>query len=139
MRWLLWTQLRRRWRGAAVIGLVLGFGGAAAITAAAGARRTDSAFPGMLAHSDGAQLLVSGGSGHAPTELYDKLAAVDGVQRAAVVVGVDLIPMHVAKNAGTTIEACSIASANGFVADRPNVVAGRLPDPARDDEALITK
>src|SRR6185295_8912480 len=125
-----------RWRSAALIGLVLGLGSAAALAAAAGARRTDSAYPRMLARTNAPALLVSAGSEHRHDEFYRKFATVDGVKEVGMIAGVGLVPTHVAKGGGTAIEACSLTSLDGIAGnrvDRPNVVAGRLPNPARDD------
>ena len=41
-------ELRARWRGWAVLVLLVGVAGGAVLTAAAGARRTDSAYPRFL-------------------------------------------------------------------------------------------
>ena len=56
--------LRQRWRATLVLSLLIGIAGAAALGAADGARRTQTAFPRMREATKGADLLVSpGGTG----------------------------------------------------------------------------
>ena len=140
---LLWGELRRRWRSAAAIGVVLGIGFAAVLTAAAGALRTDTAFPRMLDATNAPQLLVSGANEDsvARQRLYDGLAEVRGVEQVAPFAGVGLVPMRVRHGAGTSMDACSNLAHDRrawFAVGVPNVVEGRLPHPARSDEVLVT-
>lgn len=76
--WLrLQTELRATWRSVVVLALVLGIGGGLALTAFAGAQRTDSAMPEFVAYSlpdDGGFLFGSVSSppvsqGEAPNSL----------------------------------------------------------------------
>ena len=136
-------EIRRRWRAAAIVGIVVGVGFAAALTAAAGARRTESAFPRMLAATAAPQLLVSSADPDQVTRraFYERIGKLDGVERMGVVVGVQLVPMHVPKGKGVAIDSCSNLSVDGvagYQVDRPNVVAGRLPGLDRSDEILVT-
>jgi hypothetical protein len=140
---LLWGELRRRWRSAAAIGVVLGIGFAAVLTAAAGARRTDTAFPRMLDATNAPQLLISSANEDsvARQRLYDGLADVHGVEQVAPFSGVGLVPMRVQKGAGTSMDACSNLAHDRrawFAVGVPNVVDGRLPHPDRSDEVLVT-
>jgi hypothetical protein len=52
-------ELRTRWRGWAVLVLLVGLAGGAVMTAAAGARRTSSAYPRYLRASHASDLLIS--------------------------------------------------------------------------------
>ena len=136
-------ELRRRWRGAAAVGLVLGIGFAAVLAAAAGARRTDTAFPRMLAANGGTQLLVSSTNEDALARrrLYERVGALDGVDRIGLLAAIELVPMRVPKGTGTAVESCANLSVDGVVGyelDRPNVLEGRLPRPDRSDEILVT-
>ena len=55
--WLsLRTDLRTRWRALAGLALLLGLIGGVVLTAAAGAGRTDTAYPRMLRWASAAQL-----------------------------------------------------------------------------------
>lgn len=138
------AEIRRRWRGAAAVGLVLGLGFAAVLAAAAGARRTDTAFPRMLAATGGAQFLVSSTDEDqsARRRFYERVAALDGVDRMGLLAGIGLIPISVPRGAGTLIGSCAILSLDGtfgYDLDRPNLLAGRLPRPDRSDEILVTR
>lgn len=138
------AEIRRRWRGAAAVGLVLGLGFAAVLAAAAGGRRTATAFPRMLAASRATALLVSSGNVDqvARHQFYRRVAALDGVGRMGLLAGIGLIPTRVPKGSGTEMESCANLSLDGvfgYDLDRPNVLQGRMPDPGRSDEILVTK
>jgi ABC-type lipoprotein release transport system permease subunit len=140
---LIWGEIRRRWRGAAAVGIVSGIGFAAALTAAAGAGRTGSAFPRMLEATAAPQILVSSGD---PDEaqrrrFYERIATLEGVERVGVIAGVGLVPMYVPQGGGTVIESCSnlpVDGIAGYEVYRPNVIEGRLPGVDRTDEILVT-
>jgi len=58
--WLrLRAELRQRWRGWLALAVLLGLIGGVAVTAAAGARRTDTAYSRFLRASHAADLLVT--------------------------------------------------------------------------------
>lgn len=137
------AEIRRRWRGAAAVGLVLGLGFAAVLAAAAGARRTETAFPRMLAATGGTQLLVGSFEEDQASRrrFYKGVAALDGVDRIGLLAGIGLIPMRVPKGEGTKVAACDTVSLDGvfgYDLDRPNVLDGRLPRRDRSDEILVT-
>ena len=139
---LAWGEIRRRWRGAVAIGLVLAIGFAAALLAAAGARRTETAYPRMLDASNTGDVLV-GIDIEEPTEReqgYDYVAEAPGVLRTGRIVGVQLVPVEVARGKGTVVSACADVSLDGvygYAIDRPIVREGRLPDTRRGDEVFI--
>lgn len=138
------AEIRHRWRGVAAVGLVLGIGFAAVLAAAAGARRTQTAFPRMLVATGASQLLVSSGDEDqtARHRFYRRVAALDGVERMGIIAGIGLIPIRVPKGAGTEVESCANLSVDGvfgYAIDRPNVLDGRPPRPDRSDEVLVTK
>ena len=147
MNWmavLLWGEIRRRWRSAAAVGLMLGLGFAAVLAAAGGARRTDTAFPRMLEATKAPHIFVSGASvdGAERRRLYDGIADIDGVERVGLIVGGGFVPTGVPEGAGTEMAACSNLSLDGvalYDLGRPNVVEGRLPDPDSTDEILVSQ
>src|SRR5256885_14418413 len=58
--WLrLRAELRQQWRGWLALAVLVGLIGGVALTAAAGARRTDTAYPRFLRESHAADLLVT--------------------------------------------------------------------------------
>jgi len=141
---LVLREIRRRWRAAAAVGVVLGLGFVAVLTAAAGARRTETAFPRMLEATAAPHLLVSTSSEDQAlrTAFYDRVRALDGVEQAGVAVGVELVPITVPKGKGTPTDACSNLSLDGvagYEVDRPNLAEGQLPGRDRSDEVLVSQ
>ena len=53
------ADLRRRWKSAVAIAILIGIAGAVVLTAYAGARRTDSAYPRYLKATHAADFLVA--------------------------------------------------------------------------------
>ncbi len=57
--WLVtWVEVRGRWRALASLALLLGLVGGVVLGAAAGARRTDTAYPRLRAWGNASQLSV---------------------------------------------------------------------------------
>jgi ABC-type antimicrobial peptide transport system permease subunit len=136
LAWVLVRQLRSRWRSWALLAVLVGLTGAVVLTAAAGARRTESAYGRFLETSRAADVLVSpsntGFGGY-----YGALAKVPGVETVAPVIGVQALPFRPGPK---LIEAEVYAPADrryGSVIQRPRVVAGRLPNPGRDYEVAL--
>ncbi len=78
---VMWVEVRGRWRALASLALLLGLVGGVVLGAAAGARRTDSAYPRLLAWASASQLsIVPEGTGQ--NGYYAALARVP--QTAAV-------------------------------------------------------
>ena len=86
-------ELRTRWRGWAVLVALVALAGGAVMTAAAGARRTSSAYPRFLHASHASDLLIApAGTG---LDGYDlALARLRGVSRIAPVVGLNVQPVR---------------------------------------------
>jgi hypothetical protein len=57
------SELRTRWRSWLVLALLIGVAGGAAVAAAAGARRTETAYPRFVRAQNGYDLLTGGFSG----------------------------------------------------------------------------
>ncbi len=115
---------------------VVGLAGAVVLTAAAGARRTDTAYQRFLDTAHAANVLVSpnntGFGGY-----YNGLAKLPGVEVVAPVIGVQALPFRPGPK---LVEAQVYAPADrlyGNVIERPRVVSGRLPDPARVHEVAL--
>ena len=64
------SELRARWRSLLVLTLVVGVTGGVVLAAVAGARRTDSAYPRLIAwaHPADSGLFLSGGFGQSPVD-----------------------------------------------------------------------
>jgi FtsX-like permease family len=130
-------ELRTRWRGWAVLVLLVGLAGGAVMTAAAGARRTSSAYPRYLRASHASDLLVSV-AGTGMTGFYGALAHQPGVALVARGIGLNVQPADRAGRldwAATTEAPAGRLLGNGL--DAPRVLAGRLPRPDRAGEIAV--
>jgi putative ABC transport system permease protein len=119
-----------------VLAGIVGLAGAVVLTSAAGARRTDTAYQRFLDTAHAANVLVSpnntGFGGY-----YKALAKLPGVEVVAPVIGVQALPFRPGPK---LVEAQVYAPADrryGNVIERPRVVSGRLPDPARVHEVAL--
>jgi hypothetical protein len=140
---------RGRWGGYLVLVLLLGLVGGVAMAAVAGARRTQSSFPAYLASTNPGDLQVFTefdpitGTGYSP-KIDRAIARVRYVRRAVDVIGFDgtLQPLGPARQGGIPGEAPPSVegSPDGeyFTQDRVSLVAGRMADPARSDEMVMT-
>jgi hypothetical protein len=125
---------------ALLIGLVSGV----VLVAAAGARRTDTAYPRMLRWASAAQLdLVPGQAraGLTGTGRTGYFAALRRLPQVATVSPVDLLGMAIQVPHGPPDSnintAGSLDAAVGLTADRVRVLAGRRYDPADPDAVMI--
>jgi hypothetical protein len=134
---LVMHEFRTRWQGWAVLVLLVAVAGGAVLTAAAGARRTSSAYPRYLRASHASDLLVSP-AGTGLGGYYAALARQPGVALVAPGVGLNVQPTG---HAGRLDLAAAIeAPANqqlGRDLDIPRVLAGRLPGPGRPGEIAV--
>jgi hypothetical protein len=120
--------LRARWRGWAVVSLLVALAGGTILTAVAGAWRTSSAYPRFLEASNASDVLVS------PAEsglggYYQALVRLPGV----VAVG----PGAVISTSAPVQVVAPIGRQLGPPVDLPKIVAGRLPAPDRPDEIAV--
>ena len=130
-------ELRIRWRGWAVLVLLVGLAGGAVMTAAAGARRTSSAYPRFLRASHASDLLVSV-AGIGTTGFYGALARQPGVALLARGIGLNVQPADRAGRldwAATTEAPAGRLLGHGL--DAPRVLAGRLPRLDRAGEIAV--
>ncbi len=80
---LLRADLRHRWRALLGLALILGLVGGVVITAAAGARRTDTVYPRLMAWSNASQLdIVPQGTGQ--NGYYTALARLPQVESMGI-------------------------------------------------------
>ncbi len=135
-----------------VFALVLGIGGGVALTALAGARRTDTAIEQFVSYSrpdDGAFLFgnptapqtVSGASANSLNLLPVERRVVDLPQVAQYFRAPYLyLTSSPTGYTGKSLNAIGAADATLFrTVDRPLVVAGKLPDPKRPDDVAINE
>jgi hypothetical protein len=130
-----WTRVRAEARGKArsmvVLAVVLGLAGGAALTAFAGARRTDTAVDRFLAYAHSTHAFVG-----ADPSLYPavgRLPQVEAWDEAAYMLMGTQTPGQPLGGSGLS----SLAIVRTSSAFRPLLLAGRLPRPDRVDEVLI--
>ena len=131
-------ELRVRWAGWAVLVLLIAVAGGAVLTAAAGARRTASAYPRFLHASHASDLLVApAGTGVGG---YDfALARLPGVAQIAPVVGLNVQPVGPGRQVNLGAVTQAPLDRRGSQLDIPKVLAGRLPRPDRPGEIALTR
>ena len=134
--WLvLRAELRRRWQTWLTLALIAGLFAGAVAAAAAGARRTDSAYPSLVAWSDAPDVLLFSFPGQSSTFGQFPVAAaarLPQAAQAAVAAEWQVI---------TPADADMVAPASDAVPARfwhRKILAGRLADPARPGEVDIS-
>src|SRR5919201_4107420 len=86
------AELRGRWTSSLLIVVLIGIAGGVALTAAAGARRTDTAYPRFLQATNSEDFLVpASNSGRSSAALYADIARLPEVERTGVVDGLPLV------------------------------------------------
>ena len=127
------TELRRHWRGAVVVMLLVGLVGAVTLAALAGARRSRTALRRFNAVSRSSNIEVQLGS-YTPAQLA-MLRATPGVE------GVGVVDLLFLGPAGPALQhqliAAPVDGALGTEVDRPRLVTGRLANPNTLDEINI--
>lgn len=124
-------ELRRRWRSLLVLTLLVALSGTVVLASVAGARRGDSALPRLLERTLPATLAVLPNQPGFDWDAVRALPGVAAVSEFAVTgaevdgIGPESVGFPFDGEAMTTVE-------------RPVVLEGRLPDPARADEAVIS-
>jgi hypothetical protein len=127
---------RRRWRAALGLALLLGLAGGVALTAAAGARRTATAYPRLLGWSNAASVQVIPDC----TGLHGFYAALARLPQVASMSTEVVYSLAIPGRGGAPnrqLEA--IASPDGTLGratDRVRIVAGQRP-PATDPAAVV--
>jgi hypothetical protein len=137
------AQLRGRARASLLLVLLVGFAGALVLAAAAGARRSEAALPRFLAANrtmDAAVFVQPDDPFDDLAEARRQLAALAEVQQvfrltgALILAGVDPTdPGRWHRQLG----AVALDPGGGLAFGRPIVVAGRLSDERRTDEAVV--
>ena len=145
--------LRRRWGAYLSLALLVGLVGGLSMGAVGAARRTQSAFPSFLAASRASDLQASfyfAGGASPVANLYSptftaRLARLPHVRRVAGTLGTFVAPLGpqgrpVLPAALNDNRVATIGTVNGEYFRQDRIVAdrGRLPDPARADEIVVT-
>jgi len=126
--------IRARWRGWALLALLVAVGGGAVLAAAAGAWRTSSAYPRFLQASKASDVLVSP-AGTGLGGYYRALAKLPGVIAVAPAVGLNIQPAG--RGEGGSVAEVPADGELWHRVDIPRVLAGRLPRADRAGEIAI--
>jgi hypothetical protein len=131
--WLLVRcELRRRWCSLLVVALLVGIVGAIVLTAVAGARRTESAYPRVLDALDAHDATVEVSS-----EYFDEIAALPQVEAVAPASFMFVAPAGLAPDDLQTM--APVDDRWNVVVDRPRLLSGRRPVAGRVDEVLVNE
>jgi ABC-type antimicrobial peptide transport system permease subunit len=133
--WLaLRADVRRRWPALLSLALLLGLIGGVVLTAAAGARRTDTAYPRLLTWANASQVdVVPEGTGF--TGYYTALAKLPHI---AAMTTLGVYGMVLSPSNQTNVDVFSSPDGGyGVSVDRVKVLAGRPYDPKTPGQAMI--
>ena len=139
--WLrLRADIRLRWRALVGLALLLGIIGGVVLTAAAGARRTDTAYPRLLQWANAAQIeILPFSSGLTP----GYFAAVARLPQVAAMSTAARYNMVLRAHQGTPdTQVLALSSPDrtlGASADRVKILQGRLFDPRAAGQAMIDR
>lgn len=131
------AALRSQWRAWLSLSLLFGVFGGVVLAAAAGARRTDTAYVRFLEATDASDVYIS------PYETllrgsYDEIRRLPQVQDAGLI-SVPLLAQVGPDGAGNFLifSAASVDGRYGYTINRPKLLRGRLPDPSDPRQTLI--
>jgi hypothetical protein len=137
------AQLRGRARASLLLALLVGLAGALVLAAAAGARRSEAALPRFLAANrtmDAGVQVQSEDPFDDLGEARRRLAALPEVRQVFRVTGALILAGVDPTDRGRwhrQLGAVALDPGGGLVFGRPIVVAGRLADERRTDEAVV--
>ena len=136
--WLaLRSDLRRKWRALVSLALLLGLAGGVVLTAAAGARRTDTAYPRLLNWANAAQLDVLPGAVVPP--YFAALSRISQVTAMSSAIQYNLgLPASGGGFPDTELEAFASADDTfGVLVDRVKMLQGAMFDPGVANQVVI--
>jgi len=132
-------KLRDGWRAWAGLAVIVAIAGGAVLAAAAGASRTESAYPRFLAQSNPSDVLISP-AGDGTTGYDAAVGALPGVAASAAVVGLNVVPATA--SGAPYFSGVVVTSLDGRYArtmDAPKVLAGRLPGLDAPGEVAVSQ
>lgn len=137
--WLRATaELRRRWPTTLLLVLLIALAGGTVMAATAGARRTASAYPRMLEEANAGDVLVNPNDGDTD---FDTIEALPDVVDAARGYGHFVTRIGPQGEPDFSVPFIAVASDGrlGYEIERPVNLQGRLPDPERADEVVLSR
>jgi len=129
------SGLRGRWRSWLVLAVLVGLSGPLVIAVAAGARRTDAAYPGLVAWSGSPDDLISVDPGQGSGFASVRAATVERLPR---VTAAAQVIVFTALEPATIIVLAPADSGIGGSFWRRKLLAGRLPAPDQPGQADIS-
>src|SRR5215469_3811855 len=137
--WLaLRADLRQRWRALLSLALLLGLIGGVVLTAAVGARRTDTAYPRLLSWANATQVDIIPAASGIPADYYAALRRLPQVAALSTAVLYQVVlptATHPDNNQVTAMS--SPDHGDGIATDKVKVLQGRPYDPAVSGQAMI--
>src|SRR6476661_6703523 len=132
--------LRLRWRVLAALAVLVGLIGGVVLTAAAGARRTDTAYPRLLQWARAAQVVVVPTGNGLPTAYFTALGRLPQVASMSTTgLYQAVLPTHRGQQLVPVDTMSSPDRALGISADRVKILAGRLFSPRAAGQAMINQ
>jgi len=132
------ADLRARWASWVAFALAIGAVGAVVLTAAAGARRTDTAYERFLAVSRAEDVYIAGDR-YSPeaTAFFDELEHLPQVVSGGGVAAMIVVPPS--GSLASPYHFAGLDRRYGHTIDRPKIIRGRLPRIDRADEVLVNQ
>src|SRR6266542_560728 len=134
------TEIRSHFVATVALVLLIGVAGGAVLATAAGAGRTDTAFPRFLEASHAGQVLISP-QATGLKGFYADIGRLPEVERTGAAAGVFLFYLspsgQIDPSLVTTFD--SVDGRLGYTVDRPRLIEGRLPDPKDPTEGLANR
>src|SRR5690348_12807004 len=135
------SELRTRWRAWLGLALLIGLVGAAAVAAAAGARRTETAYPRFVQAQNGYDLITGGSSGKiGQGRALAKIEALPEVgqwARIDMVASSAILPSGRVAPAPELVAVTDLRGRAGFRLNRFKVVSGRMVNLRAPGEAMV--
>jgi hypothetical protein len=135
------SELRSRWRSWLVLALLIGVAGGAAVAAAAGARRTETAYPRFVQAQNGYDLITGGSSGKIdPGRALAKIEALPEVgpwARIDMAASSAILPSGRVAPAPELVAATDLMGRAGFRLNRFKVISGRIVNLRAPGEAMV--
>ena len=133
------ADLRRRWRATLAMALLIGLVCGVVLVSAAGARRTDTAYPRFLSRSRAADLLVT----PAQSGFHGYFRALAGLRQVASADAVAFLQMSLpgpgASPYSDLVAEASPSGGEGVAMNRVKVLAGRIFNPAAPHAVMISQ
>jgi FtsX-like permease family len=135
------SETRTRWRAWITLALLIGLAGGATAAAAAGARRTETAYPRFVQAQNGYQLLVRGWPEDVNPER--SMARIEAMPEVAQWARIDVVGVLAILPSGRLAPPQELTATTdlmgsaGFRLNRFKVISGRMVNPRAPGEAVI--